>query len=202
MSIKRFTRYPSYDVMSQRHEWDEHTRRIVLDRLQTGGGYTFLTAVEAENLRAWCCLLLDDERPEIIQFVLDHIDTKMNSGQESQRKPGEPPAPALVRNGLQALDSACQRLHTKRFFHMDQEQKKQIMHAISQGDGSPPDIWRSIPQQAWFQKLLTLAIDGYYSHPEVWSEIGYGGPAYPRGYVRMNPDVPDPWEPIKEGKPS
>lgn len=116
MSIKRLTRYPSYDVMSQRHEWDEHTRRIVLDRLQTGGGYTFLTAVEAENLRAWCCLLLDDERPEIIQFVLDHIDTKMNSGQESQRKPGEPPAPALVRNGLQALDSACQRLHTKRFF--------------------------------------------------------------------------------------
>lgn len=202
MSVKRLTRYPVYDVMSQRDEWDEHTRRIVLDRLHTDGSYAFLTPIEAETLRAWCCRLVDDDRLEMIQFVLDHIDTKLNSGQESQRKPGEPPAPVLVRSGLQALDSACQSLHTKRFFHMEQEQQKRLMQEISQGEGSPSDAWRSVPQQAWFQKLLTLTIDGYYSHPEVWSEIGYGGPAYPRGYVRMNPSEPDPWEAKKEGEPS
>ncbi|MGH8181653.1 MAG: GMC family oxidoreductase [Steroidobacteraceae bacterium] len=35
---------------------------------------------------------------------------------------------------------------------------------------------------------------GFYAHPTSWSEIGYGGPASPRGYVRMDYDRRDPWE--------
>jgi hypothetical protein len=34
----------------------------------------------------------------------------------------------------------------------------------------------------------------YYAHPTAWSEIGWGGPASPRGYVRMDFDERDPWE--------
>lgn len=33
-----------------------------------------------------------------------------------------------------------------------------------------------------------------YPHPRVWSEIGYAGPAYPRGYVRTQLGQLDPWE--------
>jgi hypothetical protein len=40
----------------------------------------------------------------------------------------------------------------------------------------------------------------YYSHPHSWSEIGFGGPANPRGYVRMYYDRRDPWE-AAEAKP-
>jgi hypothetical protein len=34
----------------------------------------------------------------------------------------------------------------------------------------------------------------YYAHPAAWSEIGFGGPASPRGYVRLGFDERDPWE--------
>ncbi len=34
----------------------------------------------------------------------------------------------------------------------------------------------------------------YYSHPFAWNEIGFGGPASPRGYVRMDFNRRDPWE--------
>ena len=27
----------------------------------------------------------------------------------------------------------------------------------------------------------------FYSHPWAWNEIGYGGPAYPEGYMRLGP---------------
>ena len=37
----------------------------------------------------------------------------------------------------------------------------------------------------------------YYSHPKAWNEIGFGGPASPRGYVRLDGDRPDPWEAIE-----
>jgi hypothetical protein len=40
----------------------------------------------------------------------------------------------------------------------------------------------------------------YYGHPTAWSEIGFGGPASPRGYVRMDFDRRDPWE-AAEAKP-
>jgi hypothetical protein len=37
-------------------------------------------------------------------------------------------------------------------------------------------------------------LSAFYSHPWAWNEIGYGGPRYPRGYVRLaagqrEPDV-------------
>jgi hypothetical protein len=40
----------------------------------------------------------------------------------------------------------------------------------------------------------------YYSLPKAWNEMGFGGPASPRGYVRLDGDRPDPWEAI-EAKP-
>ena len=37
----------------------------------------------------------------------------------------------------------------------------------------------------------------YYAHPTAWSEIGFGGPASPRGYVRMDENRRDPWEAVE-----
>ena len=34
----------------------------------------------------------------------------------------------------------------------------------------------------------------YYAHPWAWDEIGYGGPAYPRGHMRLEEGEPEPWE--------
>ncbi len=34
----------------------------------------------------------------------------------------------------------------------------------------------------------------HYAHPHSWSEIGFGGPANLRGYVRLYFDRRDPWE--------
>ena len=45
------------------------------------------------------------------------------------------------------------------------------------------------------------ARDGaYYAHPYAWDEIGFGGPAYPRGYFALNNGAPEPWEPRESGE--
>lgn len=192
--MSKETHYPTYDVMSAQHAWDDHTRKIVNERLHTGGDYLYLTVIEAEMLRAWCTQLVDDDRAEIIQYILEHVDRQLASGTESQRKPGLPTASELVRMGLSTLGDSCQQLYTEHFFHLERERQMQIMQSVSDEDGLPYDNWKHVPQKAFFQKLLTLTLEAYYSHPRVWSEIGYGGPAYPRGYVRMHPGQLDPWE--------
>ncbi|HEY2590280.1 MAG TPA: hypothetical protein VGI35_01710 [Steroidobacteraceae bacterium] len=55
-----------------------------------------------------------------------------------------------------------------------------------------------MPPKTFFnQRLLTDIVDAYWSYPTAWSEMGYGGPASPRGYVRMGYDERDPWEPAQ-----
>lgn len=195
---KTSTRYPSYDVMDEQHAWDEHTRSIVLQRLHTTGGYRFLTDLEAEALRAWCSLLVDDRRPEAIRYVLDHIDQSLFDGIESERRPRVPEARSLIRDGLRTLDAACQAVYARRFFDLAEERQRQLMSDIEGGEATPVSLWRQTNGPLFFRKLLALTVEGYYSHPAVWSEIGYGGPAYPRGYVRM--ETLDPWEAREEDR--
>jgi hypothetical protein len=38
--------------------------------------------------------------------------------------------------------------------------------------------------------LLTV----FYAHPWSWNEIGFGGPAYPRGYARLGVGLSEEWE--------
>ncbi|MCK9918131.1 gluconate 2-dehydrogenase subunit 3 family protein, partial [Microbacteriaceae bacterium K1510] len=62
------------------------------------------------------------------------------------------------------------------------------------------EIWAKVPQKDFFTRMLYDIVSAYYSHPLVWSDIGYGGPAYPRGYVRVEKGLVDPWEAKQDGK--
>jgi hypothetical protein len=42
--------------------------------------------------------------------------------------------------------------------------------------------------------LVSDCAAAYYAHPWAWDEIGFGGPAYPRGYMRLRDGQPEPWE--------
>ena len=41
-------------------------------------------------------------------------------------------------------------------------------------------------QRAW-SVCMRMILAAFYSHPWAWNEIGFGGPAYPRGYMRLGP---------------
>ncbi len=41
------------------------------------------------------------------------------------------------------------------------------------------------------------ACDAFYSHPWAWNEIGFGGPAYPRGYKNLGTGRREPWEVVE-----
>ena len=61
--------------------------------------------------------------------------------------------------------------------------------------------WGGMPCQPFFEhRVIADITHAYYAHPVSWNELGFGGPASPRGYVRMKLDTRDPWEPV-EAKP-
>ncbi|SDO70712.1 Gluconate 2-dehydrogenase subunit 3 [Paenibacillus sp. yr247] len=197
--MKNHPYYPTYNVMDEQKEWDSHTRSIVTARLTREHSYRFLTPVEAETLRAWCALLMDDHRGDIIQYIICHIDQTLTENKgEGQRKVNVPPIQILLRQGLKAIDEAGWIENSRPFFQLDESAQRQIMLQISSASYPPTEAWEGIPQKALFHKLLQLSVEAYYSHPLVWSEIGFGGPAYPRGYVRTDLGQLDPWEAVSE----
>jgi hypothetical protein len=69
-----------------------------------------------------------------------------------------------------------------------------LLKAVQNGEVDEK-VWDGLPAKIFFEKrLLHDIVSSYYAHPAAWSEIGFGGPASPRGYVRMYFDRRDPWE--------
>ncbi|MFC4077161.1 gluconate 2-dehydrogenase subunit 3 family protein [Salinithrix halophila] len=193
--MDRKTHYPSFDIMREKDHWDDHTQRIVTSRLEASSEYRFLKKREAAILQPVCSLLTGESRKELIRFVLFHIDrTLASSIGEGQREPHVPKAGELVRKGLKALDQTAEKTYGRSFTELDRQQQKDLLSEVSRGQAPQDTGWEKVPQVPFFKKMLNLSVEACYSHPTVWSEIGYGGPAYPRGYVRTQLGQLDPWE--------
>lgn len=84
--------------------------------------------------------------------------------------------------------------HAAMFDQLEGARQSEILERLSEGKLQLSPEWTALKQKGLFKKLLGTAIDAYCSHPDIWSEIGYAGPAYPRGYVRGDIGQLDPWE--------
>lgn len=189
------THYPSFNVMDEHDAWDDHTQSIVNARLSPSKQNRFLNAQEIELLTVICGLLMNDFSSDVLLFVVDHIDKTLQSSRgESQRKAGIPSVKELIRNGLRSLETSAKNNYSASFLTLDPIVQNELVQAIGQGNMVPNLDWNGDLQQAFFQKVMSLTIESYCSHPKVWSEIGYAGPAYPRGYVRTQLGLLDPWE--------
>jgi hypothetical protein len=60
------------------------------------------------------------------------------------------------------------------------------------------EAWAGMPSKLFFEhRVIPDITHAYYAHPTAWNEIGFGGPASPRGYVRMGLNRRDPWEAVE-----
>jgi hypothetical protein len=103
------------------------------------------------------------------------------------------------RQGLAGIDGESQEHYGRPFAELDGGQQDEILTRLHKGEVTA-EAWKELPPAKFFKQTLLKTVVGiYYSHPAAWSEIGYGGPASPRGYVRKGFDQRDPWE-AKEQK--
>lgn len=194
------TLYPHFNVMESQYQWDEHTREIVQKRLESPGSFQKLTGEEVDRIRALATLFVDDGRFKILDYIVKHFDNKLSSDiGENQRKPGIPAEKMLIKEGLNALEQLAKGEFQKSFVSLTPEQQTVLLVGMENDQYTmQTESGTSIPAKDFFQKMLTETVSAYYSHPQIWTEIGYAGPAYPRGYVRTELGLTDPWEARKD----
>jgi hypothetical protein len=190
-------RFPGYDVMAKRHtpSWNEVTRRIIDQRLAMPREPRFFNVDEWQTLTAIAGRIVPQPtgRPPVPLPAM--VDDKMaHDRTDGYRNAQLPRMQEAWHRGLHALDAEARTRHGVRFHRLDTIEQDSLLAAMQRGELTGP-AWQGMNCRLFFQeRVLHDIVSAYYAHPISWNDIGFGGPASPRGYVRMGIDKRDPWE--------
>ena len=187
------SRYPDYNVLEEADHWDPVTRRLVMDRVETVPPIRFFTAAEALTLGVFCDLVLaQDADPKIP--VLNMVDAKLFAGElDGFRYADMPDDRETWRRLALGLDAAARQHGASDFAGASQEVQMRVIDALAKG-GLHGEVWDKMPPGKTWKVVSRAILSAFYSHPWAWNEIGFGGPAYPRGYARLGVGQRESWE--------
>ncbi len=190
--------YPGYSTLSQQNFWDEATRREVLRRVEHLPVIRFFQGDEVALFEAIAGRLLpQDDRHEARRIpIVPWIDERLHEGKgDGFRFEDMPPDREAYRLGLAGIAEAARARHGSSFAQLAAALQEEILKQLHDGKApSQHEAWRRMPPHKFFLLMLHDVCKVYYAHPWAWDEIGFGGPAYPRGYMRLERGQPEPWE--------
>ena len=191
------TPYVDYDVLAKwdTPSWDDQTREVLRKRLIEVPTRRFFSETEWQTLEAVCGRLVPQpERSDPIPIV-PWIDEKLHHNwRDGFRYEDMPPLREAWRLGLGGIDHESRGRFGADFRSLSEADQDAVLRAIQAGDVGG-ELWARLPAQRFFTTVLLKEVVGeYYAHPAAWSEVGFGGPASPRGYVRLGSNQRDPWE--------
>lgn len=189
-------RFPGYDVLVKRDtpSWDQPTRDAIDARLALSDEADVLTALQRATLRAVAAGVVPQPRGRspvnTVAILLDKIDRDAGDG---FRPDGLPRFREAWERCLDALDIEARARHGAGLAELDGSTVNALLTCVERGRVEAD--WQQIdPKLFWKWRLLPDVVAAYWTHPFAWSAVGFGGPASPRGYVRLDANRRDPWE--------
>ena len=158
------------------------------------GGRRHLTDERFATLDALCDTVLPQpDRPDAIPLAA-MVDRAIGENRTTgTRYATLPPMREAWERALDLLEAEAQALHARPFATLSFRARGDLLHRLDAGETAAD--WGDLPPQEVLRKVILDQITrAYYAHPSAWSEIGFGGPASPRGYVRLAADRRDAWE--------
>jgi hypothetical protein len=194
-------RFPGFDVLTQSPHWDDETRAAVLDRMYSLPPMRFFTKDEEAAAKCLFDQLLD-QRPEAGQEaipVLRMIDSRLAENETDGWHYDNMPTDAEAwRRSLAALDEDARAAYGSAYAYCTWDQQHELLGRIQSDDDKE---WHGMTRAAVWSLWTRYAATAFYSHPWAWNEIGFSGPAYPRGYKAAGVNKREPYE-VPDAMPS
>lgn len=193
-------RYPGFDVLDSVQAWDDVTTGIVLARLALPGELAFFTPPEVDVAAPLLDLLLaQDADPRVP--VLQLVDARLAAGETDGWHYDDLPEDGRAwRESLGFLDEdATTQFHGRAFADLIRDEQATLIQDVQDlaADGTPWHGWSATHVWSLWTRYACTA---FYSHPWAWNEIGFPGPAYPRGYLNPGVNARDRWEVADAGR--
>ncbi|UUT36264.1 gluconate 2-dehydrogenase subunit 3 family protein [Microbacterium elymi] len=184
-------RYPGFDVMAQAPHWDAATAAVVQRRLDRPPAMRFFTEPEEAAASALFDQLLSqrtEPRIPVVQMVDVRLAENQTDGWHYRTMPTDAQA---WRDSLAGLDADARALRDVTFAECTWAQQTELLQAV-QDLGARG--WHGMAAAHVWSLWTRYACTAFYSHPWAWNEIGFDGPAYPRGYKNLGIDRREPFE--------
>ena len=192
-------RFDGYDVMAQRPHWDKQTAHVVAERLaasegtaaraEGGEGLEFFSPAEAPTVGALLDMVLAQHQEPKVP-VLAMLDARLAQGSTDGWRYQDMPEDAEAWHySLKYLDEDADEEYACRFHQCSTDQQGALLQAVQDAE-----TWHGWPAKHVWSLWSRYACAAFYAHPWAWNEIGFGGPAYPRGYKVLRPGWREPWE--------
>jgi hypothetical protein len=192
-------RYPDFDVFDAQDTWDTATAAVVWARLDSSGPLRFFTTAEEPIARAFCdTVLAQHSEPRVP--VVEMVDAKLAAGNlDGFQYADMPDDRDTWRLVLAGLDHTARQAYRAGFVDISEQRREHIVGEFASarlvGGG-----WDELNVSRAWSVVMRAVLAAFYAHPWAWNEIGFGGPAYPRGFMRLGgpgregPAVREPFE--------
>jgi len=195
-------RFPGFDVLDQSSHWDPVTTGVVLSRVGMAPDIRFFTPTEQAIATALCDQLLgqsddaeNDSRVPIVNLIDARLAEQQTDGWHYHDMPTDGQA---WRDTLAALDADANEGFGTGFATCQSQHQASLIQTV-QDHGT--DRWHGLNAKHVWSLWTRYACTAFYSHPSAWNEIGFSGPAYPRGYKNAGVGKLEPFE-VHDARPS
>jgi hypothetical protein len=190
--------YPNYHTLGQQKFWDATTRNVVLKRVHGVPPIRFFDTDQARLMEAISARIIpQDDRDDAHRIpIVPGIDERLFEDRgDGYRYENMPPDREAYVMGLKAIDRMAHERYGDGFTSLGPPAQEELLKSIH--DGKPygaHELWEKLPAHRFWMLLVGDCAAEYYAHPFAWDEIGFGGPAYPRAYMRLERGQAEPWE--------
>ncbi len=191
-------RFPGFNVLDQAGRWDPVTAGVVLSRVGRPPDIRFFTPAEEAAATALCNRLLgQDSEPKVA--VVPQIDARLAEQETDGWRYADMPEDGQAwRDSLRYLDADGQAASSCVLAEATVDDQRAVIQAVQ--DLGAKD-WHGLNAAHVWSLWTRYACTAFYAHPSAWNEIGFPGPAYPRGYKNPDVDAREPFE-VADAYPS
>ena len=193
-------RFPGFDVLNQAPHWDQVTKDLIEARVRTSPqAVTFFT----DNERACAHALLNDltgqDRDDASVPVTQMVEARLAAGETDGWRYADMPEDGQAwRDSLRFLDEDSRDACSLTFAQAPVEDQRAVIAAVQ--DLGAKD-WHGLNAAHVWSLWTRYACTAFYAHPWAWNEMGFPGPAYPRGYKNIGVGKREPFE-VPDAQPA
>ncbi|MFD1722463.1 gluconate 2-dehydrogenase subunit 3 family protein [Amnibacterium endophyticum] len=190
-------RFPGFSAVGQAQHWDEATRKVVLGRLEPPKPIRYLP----EELRpagiALVAQLIDVDQAFAFG-LLSSIDARLADNETDGWHYDDMPIDHDAwKRSLAGLDADAEASGGTPFAALPHDAQHDLLEGVRT---SQADLWHGMPPARVWNLWTRYVCTAFYAHPSAWDEMGFPGPAYPRGYKNPGLDAREPFE-VKDTMP-
>jgi hypothetical protein len=193
-------RFAGFDVLDQAGHWDPVTAGVVLARVGRPPDIRFFTPAEEAAATALCDRLLGQDQDGVPKVeVVPQIDARLAEQETDGWRYADMPEDGQAwRDSLRFLDEDSQAACSRELAQASPHDQRAVIQAV-QDLGAKE--WHGLNAAHVWSLWTRYACTAFYAHPSAWNEIGFPGPAYPRGYKNPGVDAREPFE-VADAHPS